>query len=59
MLEVIVMIALIGVIAWLITQLPMPQPFRNVIVGLLLVLVILWALQTLGVALPFRMPRLR
>ncbi len=44
----ILYLALIGFCVWLILQIPMPQPFKNIILGLVVVILILFALQQLG-----------
>jgi|GEM_PF-6806566 len=45
----IVTIAIFGFIAWLVLQIPMPQPFQKVIIGVLCLILILWILQQLGI----------
>ena len=52
MIDLIFSVAILGVLAWLVLQLPMPQLFRNLIVGIMVIAAVLW-LQSLGVALPF------
>lgn len=42
-------IAVIGVIVWAITLLPMPQPFRQVIVAISLILLLFYVLSALGI----------
>jgi len=48
-LTIIIAIAVVGFIAWLLTQIPMPQPFRSLIIGIMIFLVVIWLLQQLGV----------
>lgn len=48
LIELILVIAIIGVLTWLILQLPMPQPFKNIIIAVVAIFVILWLLQNLG-----------
>jgi hypothetical protein len=45
---ILLIIAIIGVIVWLITQAPMPPVFRNVIIGVAVLLLLLWLLQQFG-----------
>jgi len=47
--SIIILIALAGFVAWLVMQIPMPPPFRNVLLGVLILLLIIWVLQQLGV----------
>ena len=49
--SLLITIAIIGVFVWLLTQLPMPAPFKNVIIGVALLLVLLWLLKLLGIDL--------
>ncbi len=45
---VLLVIALIGVVVWLILQIPMPPVFRNLILGVAIVVIILWLLSKIG-----------
>jgi hypothetical protein len=47
-LSLLITIALVGFIVWLILQIPMPQPFRNIIVGIVVLILVLYVLQILG-----------
>lgn len=49
LIPIILGLALAGFLSWLILQIPMPQPFRNVILGVIIVLLVLWVLQAFGV----------
>ena len=49
LIELILVLALVGFVVWLILQIPMPPPFRNVIIGIVAVFLILYVLQMLGV----------
>ncbi len=57
MVHVLIMFALVGFLCWLVLQIPMPAPFRNIIIGIMCVFAVIWALQTLG--LNTGLPRLR
>lgn len=48
--RVIVVLVVIGLVAWLITFLPIPQPFMTIIWVVMIVAVILWVL---GMALGY------
>ncbi len=48
LLSLVLTIAVVGVITWLILQIPMPAPFRNIILGIVVLFVIVWVLQQLG-----------
>lgn len=45
LIELILAIALVGFIVWIVLQIPMPAPFRNLIVGIVVFAVIIWLLQ--------------
>jgi len=49
MIHLLLVLAIFGFIGWLITQIPMPSIFRNIIIGIMSILAILWALQVFGV----------
>lgn len=59
MISLILTLALIGVIVWLILQyVPMPEPFKKVIMVVVVVFVILWLMRVLGIG-DIPVPRLR
>ena len=45
----IVVLAVAGFLCWLVLQIPMPAPFRNIIIGVMCLFLVLWLLQQLGV----------
>jgi len=48
---VILVLALIGFVLWLVlTYIPMPAPFKNVIIVVVVIVLILWLLGVFGVA---------
>ena len=50
LISVILSLALIGFLLWVvITYIPMPEPFKRVIVVVVLVIVVVWLLRYLGV----------
>jgi hypothetical protein len=49
LIALILSLAIAGFLCWLVLQIPMPQPFRNVIIGVIIFILILWVLQALGV----------
>lgn len=49
MISIIVVLAIAGFVAWLVMQIPMPQPFRNVILGVMILFLVLWVLQSFGI----------
>ena len=57
--ELIFIIALLGVLTWVvITYVPMPAPFRTLLVVVVILLLILWILNLVGVTGPM-VPRVR
>jgi len=48
LLVMVLVIAVIGLITYLVLQIPMPAPFKNVIVGLVILCVVLFILQSFG-----------
>lgn len=56
---IVVVIAILGLIVWLITTyIPMPEPFKMVIYVVCVIVLLLWLLQFLGGA-TVGFPRLR
>lgn len=54
----ILALALVGFLLWLIlTYIPMPEPFKKVLVVLVIVVLVIWLMQLLGVVGP-AVPRL-
>lgn len=41
MLELLMYVLILGVIAWIVTQIPIPQPFKAVAFGILAIMLIL------------------
>ena len=53
LISLIVTLALVGFVLWLVlTYVPMPEPFKKVILVLVVLLLALWLLQLLGVQGP-------
>lgn len=52
MLSLIVTIAILGLIAWVITLLPIPTPFDKIIWVILVVIAVVVLLRAVGVNLP-------
>ena len=48
LLNLILILAIVGVVAWLVLQLPMPQPFKTAIVALMTIGIIVYLLQVFG-----------
>ena len=48
LIELIVAIAVFGFVVWLCLQIPMPAPFKNIIVGVVCLALVLWLLQSFG-----------
>lgn len=44
MFELLLTIAMMGFMVWVILQIPMPQPFRNIIVGIVCIALVIWLL---------------
>lgn len=49
--SLLVTLAIIGLVCWVILQIPMPTPIRNVIVGVAILFIVLWVVKALGVNL--------
>lgn len=59
LISLVLTLALVGFLLWLVlTYIPMPEPFKKVIVVIIVVVVVLWLIQVLGVVGP-DVPRLR
>ena len=53
LIALIVTLAVVGLIVWLVvTYIPMPEPFKTVIVAVAVLVLLLWVLQQLGVVGP-------
>ena len=51
MIGIVLTIALVGLVVWLITTyIPMPAPFKNIIIAIVVILLILWLIQVFGFA---------
>lgn len=51
--SLIITIVVLGFVAWLIMQIPMPETFRRVVYGLMVLFLILWLLQGFGLSIGF------
>jgi len=50
MIELVLMIALLGLVVWvLVTYIPMPPPFKTIIIVVAALLVILYVMRALGI----------
>ncbi len=49
LLTLIIVLAVAGFLSWLVLQIPMPAPFRNIIIGVVCLFLVLWVLQQFGV----------
>jgi hypothetical protein len=46
----LLIIVIVGaIIYWLVTMLPIPQPFKNIVVVIVVLIMLVWLLQMLGV----------
>jgi hypothetical protein len=45
---ILLVICIVGVFVWLLTQLPMPPIFRNIVIAVAALVVLLWLLRGLG-----------
>jgi hypothetical protein len=52
MIEILIVIAVVGVIVYLLGLLPMPAPFRNILWAVAAILILLWVLQKFNFKLP-------
>lgn len=48
MIELVLSIAVLGFLVYMVLQIPMPAPFKNLIIGLVILLVIMWLLHGFG-----------
>lgn len=49
LISLLVGLVIVGFLCWLVLQVPMPPPFKNVILGIIVLFLVLWVLQALGV----------
>lgn len=48
LISLIITVAILGFLCWLVLQIPLPQPFRNIIIGIIILFMVLWVLQQFG-----------
>jgi hypothetical protein len=48
MITILLSVAIAGFLVWIVTQIPMPPVFRNVIIGVACLCLIIWILQVFG-----------
>lgn len=48
LLSLLITLAIAGFIVWIITQIPMPATFRNVLVGIAILAMVIYVLQQFG-----------
>lgn len=46
--ELVLTLTVLGFVAWIILQIPMPAVFRNIIFGVMCFALVIWLLQSLG-----------
>jgi hypothetical protein len=49
LISLILALAICGFLAWLVLQIPMPVPVRNIFVTVICVFLVIWLLQQFGV----------
>jgi hypothetical protein len=49
LISLILALAICGFLAWLVLQIPVPAPVRNIIVAVICVFLVIWLLQQFGV----------
>jgi di/tricarboxylate transporter len=49
LISLILALAICGFLAWLVLQIPVPVPVRNIIVAVICVFLVIWILQQFGV----------
>ncbi len=59
MLHLILVVAIMGFLAWLVMQIPMPPLFKNVLYGVMALFLIIYVLQSLGFNTGFGNLRMR
>lgn len=47
-LAILLIIAILGVAVWALTLLPMPQPFKNLLIAVAVILVLVWVISQVG-----------
>ena len=48
LISIFITIAIIGVLVWALTLLPMPTQIKNVIIGVAILLIVLWVVKSIG-----------
>lgn len=48
LISLLVVLVIVGFVAWALLQIPMPAPFKNIILGVLVLFVVLYVLQSFG-----------
>jgi hypothetical protein len=61
LLELLIAVIVMGLLYWLVTLLPIPQPFKNIAIVIIVLICILWLLSFTGLLSPYwpRHPVLR
>lgn len=59
LLEMIITIALMGLIVWAVTQIPMPEPFKRAIYAISILVLVVYVLQAFGVMPSFKELRIK
>ena len=48
LISIVLAIAVVGFVAWILMQIPMPQVFKNIMLGVLAFALVIWLLQSFG-----------
>lgn len=59
LIDLLIVVLVAGLIYWLLTLVPIPQPFKNVVIAIFLVICIIWLLGLMGGYFPAPHPLLR
>ena len=59
MIHLLIVLAMLGFVGWILCQIPMAQPIKNIIVGVICIVAVIYVLQALGVNTGFGTVNLR
>lgn len=48
LISLLITLAIIGLIVWIILQIPMPSQIKNVIIGVAILFIVIWLLKSIG-----------
>jgi hypothetical protein len=57
LISIIVVLVVLGLVYWLITLLPIPEPFRTIIFVVIVIAMIFWLLSIVGMTPSLRLPK--